>query len=115
MAGQRIIHRRLTLEDGIKNERGAIITGLPIVEIIENGNVELGDEWGLFRLSDDGLWAYYEIGYEMAAGIMGLFIEDKPAVQEIACFKTKEEAVKAKGELSPEEQHRTLIRSVRPK
>jgi hypothetical protein len=92
-----------------------IVCSRSFIEIIENGNIQPDDEWGLFRLSDDGLWAYYEIGCEMAAGIMGLSIKNKSAVQEISRFKTREEAVKAKDELSPEEQHRTLLRSVKPK
>jgi len=83
-------------------------------EIIENGNVEPDDEWALFRLTDDGL-AAYRIGFELAAGIMSMTIENKPAVHEIARYKTREEAIKARDELSPEEKERTLLRSVRPK
>ncbi len=114
MAGQKIVHR-YTTEDNYRDENGKPITGLPITEIIENGNIEPDDEWALFRLTNDGLVAYYKIGYEVAACIMSLLIKNQPAVVEVSRFKTKEEAVKAKGELSPEEQHRTLLRSVRLK
>ncbi len=59
--------------------------------------------------------AYFEIGCEMAEGIMGLRIDNQPAVVEISRHKTEEEAVKARDELSPQERNRTLLRSVRPK
>ncbi len=51
MAGQKVVHRTTTVEDGLKDENGAVI-------IIENGNVEPDDEWALFRLTDDGVYAY---------------------------------------------------------
>ncbi len=81
--------------------------------VIENGDVEQGDEWALFRLTDDGLSVFCEGGgFEMS--IMSLHIKGGRAVEEIARFKTPKEAVEARDELPPEEQRRTLIRSVRP-
>ena len=115
MAGQKLVDRISTIEDGIKDSKtGAIMIGLSFTEIIENGNVEPDDEWGLFRLTDDGL-SFYREGAEFAAGIMSMRIGGQRAVEEITRFKTQEEAIQAKNELSSEEKGRTLLGSVRPK
>jgi hypothetical protein len=114
MAGQKVDFRLSTPEDNIQNSKGYLIIGMPFVEIIENGNVEPGDEWGLFRLTDEGL-SWYSIGAEIAAGIMEIRIRGQRAVEEISRFGSKEEAVQAKKNLPDEERSRTLIRSVRPK
>ncbi len=114
MAGHKLVEHLTTIEDGLRNEHGATIIGMPITVIIENGNVEPDDEWALFRLTDAGMWAYFVVGCEMAEAILSILIDDKPAVEEVGRYRTEEEAVEAKCKLSPEEQHRTLLRSVRP-
>jgi len=105
MAGQKIVIRKSAVGDGLTDQSGALLIGLTIVEIIENGNVEPGDEWGLFRLTDDGL----------AAGIMGLKIGGEPAVQEIVRYMTENQAKEARNKFPVDERNRILIRSVRPK
>lgn len=115
MAGPKIMRSYITSEDGITYDGGTPICGYPMVTIIENGNVKPDDEWALYRLTDDGVYAHFEVGCEMAAGIMGLVINGERVVKEIARFKTEAEAVDTFNNLSPEEQHRTLLRSVRPK
>ncbi len=107
MAGQKVIWGETSVE-----EHG--VGGLPLCTVIENGNVEPDDEWALFRLTDKGLETY-QMGAEFAEGIMTLRIGGEPAVKETARFKTKEEAVGAKSELSETEKGRTLLRSVRPR
>ncbi len=107
MAGQKVVI-------GETNCREHGVGGLPLCTVIENGNVEPDDEWALFRLTDDGLETY-QMGAEFAEGIMTLLVRGKPAVEETARFKTKEEAVGAKSELSETEKGRTLLRSVRPR
>ncbi|KKS39394.1 hypothetical protein A3E04_01645 [Candidatus Kuenenbacteria bacterium RIFCSPHIGHO2_12_FULL_42_14] len=114
MAGQKIVIRKSAVGDGLTDQSGALLIGLTIVEIIENGNVEPGDEWGLFRLTDDGL-AAYKIGAEVAAGIMGLKIGGEPAVQEIVRYMTENQAKEARNKFPVDERNRILIRSVRPK
>ena len=100
MAGQKVIE---TMRDGQS-----------VITVIENGNVEEGDEWGLFRLTDEGLEAY-RYGAEFREGIMAMKIDGQPAVQEVDRLQTQAEAVEARGKLPEEERARTLIRSVRPK
>ncbi len=90
------------------------VTGIPHILVVENGHKEDGDEWALFRLTDDGLSWYLE-GCEFAAGIMTLKIEGKPAVVEISRHATEDEAKTARAALPEDELRRTLIRSVRPK
>lgn len=114
MAGQKIVRRLTTLEDRYKGPGGTIVIGLPLTEIIENGNVEDGDEWALFRLTDDGL-SCYQIGCEFAANIMDCLIKNKPAVEEVCRYKTEAEARQALDQLPQAEQERTLLRSVEPK
>ncbi len=113
MAGDQTTFRTSTHKDGLMIG-DVLIIGVPLVVISINGNMKADDEWALFRLTDEGL-STYEIGYEFAAGIMSLEIEGEPAVVEISRHKTKEEAAVAKSKLSPDEQKRTLLRSVRPK
>ena len=110
MAGQKLLHGTVGLGDDIQ---GRQVGGYPLVIIVENGNVEAGDEWGLFRLTDEGL-AWYNEGAEFAAGIMRMEIDGKSAVKEIARKKTEAEAVAFRCSLPLEERRRTLIRSVRP-
>lgn len=115
MAGDKLVDRLTTVEDGIIGHGGAILVGFPITDIIVNGNIEDGDEWALFRLTDDGL-IFYNEGAEFRAGIMGLRIKDKLAVVELSPrYTTEELAIDAWSKLSREERARTLIRSVRPK
>ena len=97
---------------GQKATIGKTKMGLPLVTITEN--VEPDDEWGLFRLTDDGL-GFYEEGAEFAANIMSMKIAGKSTVKEIARRTTKEEAIAVRDDLPKEERKRTLIRPVRPK
>ena len=116
MAGNKFVSRKSTVEDGFIDRSGAIWLDLPIVEVVINGNIKPNDEWALFRLTDDGMWAYYEIGCEMAVGILGLSIKNKSAVEELSPrYKTEEEAKQVKAKMSAEEQKRILICSVRPR
>jgi hypothetical protein len=108
MAGDRIDVR----DTGVFDSSGRELTKNVIVV---NGNVEPGDEWAHFRLTDEGLVAYYDIGCEMKAGILGITFRDEPVVHEVARFSNESKAREEWGKLSADEQHRTLIRSVRPK
>jgi len=109
MAGNKVEFRESEFKDGFH------ISGLPMVVITENGNVEPDDEWALFRLTDDGL-EWYHYGAEFRADIMGLEIRGQRAVEErFPHYKTEEEAIEAKSQLSLEERKRTIIRSVKPK
>jgi len=114
MAGNKVIDRVTTIEDGIKDKTGAVICGLPIVKVVINGNVETNDEWILYRLTDDGVAAYRELP-ELRSGIMSVLIAGENAGEEVARFKTEGEAVDHLKQLPPEEKLRTLVRSVRPK
>jgi hypothetical protein len=89
--------------------------GFPVMTIVENGNVQEDDEWGLFRLTDEGL-CWYNEGAEFRAGIMGMEIDGRRMVEELSPrYKTREEITMAWDNLSSEEKGRTLIRSVRPR
>jgi len=87
------------------------VGGLPLAIITEN--VESGDEWGLFRLTDDGL-SWYKEGPDFRASIMSMFISNKRAVEEIARRKTRTEAEEVRRMLPEDEAKRVLIRSVKP-
>lgn len=108
MAGPRLTRTETSFAGGYA------IAGLPLVEVLENGNIEQGDEWALFRLTDAGLSLWRE-GAEFASNILSLSIADKPAAVEILRFKTEGEAAEAREKLSSDEKARTLVRSVRPK
>ena len=114
MAGQKIIVEDVPEHEICACGTRAIIPKYTKIIIIENGKIEEGDEWGLFRLTDDGL-DLYKVGAEVSAGIMSINILGKSAVEEIDRCKTLEEALQKKFKLSKEEAERTLIRSVRPK
>lgn len=103
MAGQKLVFGE-TVSDG------KICGGLPLVTIVENGNVEDGDEWALFRLTDDGL-SFYKEGAEFRAGIMTM---EGAVVKLPGHYKTEGEAIVARNQLSTGEKNRTLVRSVRP-
>lgn len=105
MAGQKVT---MTVTEPTDKWAG----GLPLAIIEED--VQPDDEWGLFRLTNDGLGMYNE-GFELAASIMSMYIGKKRAVVEISRHKTREEAKEAWDELSKKEQERTLIRAVSPK
>jgi hypothetical protein len=108
MAGQKLVQGVTKCTDPIG------VGGLPLVTIIDNGHIQKGDEWALFRLTDDGL-SYYRMGYEFASEIMFLKISGKRAVVELTPrYQTEAEALQAREKLSVLEQKRTLIRSVRP-
>ena len=96
---------------GQKMEMGLTSSGLPLVTITED--VGLDDEWGLFRLTDDGL-LFYKEGADFRAGIMSMTIADERAVVEIARYKTRTEAGEMRNKLSKEERGRTLIWAVEP-
>ena len=115
MAGQRIVLRTSTIQDGIRDSTGRCLLGIPMAIVTENGNVEQNDEWALFRLTDDGL-SLYDVGAEFRMGIMSLRIGGERAVVELnPRYTTKAEANIAWQSLSESERARTLIRSVRPK
>ncbi len=99
---------------GQQIEMGVSPMGLPMMKITENSKVEEGDEWALFRLTDDGL-DFYKEGGDLAAGIMSLQISGKLAVKEIQRYGRERDAHEARALLTKEERGRTLIRSVRPK
>ena len=90
--------------------------GYPTVTIIENGNVEKGDEWALFRLTDEGQLFYNEPNApDLRACIMSIKIDSKPAVVELVPrYTTEQKAIDALNKLSKKEKARTLLRSVRP-
>jgi len=87
------------------------VGGIPPVTITEN--IQPDDEWALFRLTDVGLECY-KMGCEFTAGIMSLYIDGKPAVNELARRKTKEEAKVIWAEFPESKRERILIRAVRP-
>ena len=96
------------------NKMGVGLTsgGLPLVTITED--VRPDDEWGLFRLTDDGL-EFYRSGPDFRAAIMSMEISGRSGVVEITRYNTKTEAKKARDKLSEKEKERTLIRAVEPK
>lgn len=94
---------------------GGVSGGLPLVTVVANGNVQEGDEWALFRMTDAGL-SFYNEGPDFQSSIMSMQIDGRSAVDEVPPrHKSKEEAIAAWGNLSTGEQARTLVRSVRPR
>jgi len=86
--------------------------GLPLGTISED--VKPDDEWGLFRLTDDGVRIYKE-GAELAAGIMGIYCKEERVVKEVMRRKKRSQAEEEWKKLPKAERERTLIRAVRPK
>ncbi len=86
--------------------------GIPLCIITTNGGHREGvDDCALFRLTDDGLVCYYD-DPAVPAGILTLRVNGEPAVREISRHPTMGEAREAYDKLVPDEQARTLIRSV---
>lgn len=103
MAGQKVEFRPSVVADGVA------FIGVPMMIITENGNAKPGDDWVLYRLTDEGLGLYQE-GAEFAANIMSIV----GSVIEISRHGSKEEALEAMNRLSTKEKRRTLIRSILP-
>lgn len=98
---------------GFTKGSAGFVGGLPCCVVVVNGDHnQERDQWGLFRLTDEGL-VYYREGFEFRAGIMSMLIDEKPAVEEIFRHDLRDEVAKRFRELSQEEQGRTLIRSVK--